>query len=152
MALDTSTLFARLVSHAQQTGLFEQVLTHEPRNAPGNGLTAAFWTEGLTPVPRASGLDKTTGRLELSVRVMTPADQEPADDIDGQCLAAVDALWTAYSGDFELGGALWAVDLLGAYGTPLQMKAGYLGQDSMLYRVMTITLPLIINDLWEQVA
>jgi hypothetical protein len=150
MTLDTSTLFSRLVAHASATGLFEQVLTHEPKSAPGNGLYAAFWTEGLAPVPGASGLAATTGRLVLSVRIMTPADQEPADDIDGRVLAAVDALWTAYSGDFELGGALWAVDLLGAFGDPLQMRAGYLGLGSTVFRVMTINLPLIINDAWGQ--
>jgi len=35
---------------------------------------------------------------------------------------------------------------------PLSALAGYLNQDGKLYRVMTVTLPIIINDIWAQVA
>jgi hypothetical protein len=75
---------------------------------------------------------------------------EPQDAIDPAMLDAVDLLCGAYSAGFTLGGALRSIDLLGTYGAPLSAKAGYLTQDSKLYRVMTITLPCIVNDLWTQ--
>jgi hypothetical protein len=43
MSLDTVSLLAAVQSHAQSLGLFEQVLLHEPENAPDNGLIAACW-------------------------------------------------------------------------------------------------------------
>ena len=44
------------------------------------------------------------------------------------------------------------VDLLGMAGSPLGAQAGYINQDGALYRVMTITLPLLITDAWTQAA
>lgn len=150
MSLGTSAILAAVISHAKATGKAERVLTHEPKSAPGNGITVAVWVQSLRPVAGASGLASTTARLELSVRVYTNFIAKPEDAIDTRLLDAVDQLMAAYSGDFELGGLIRNVDLLGEHGDPLSADAGYLEQDSKLYRVMVITLPLIVNDLWSQ--
>jgi len=76
--------------------------------------------------------------------------QEPQDAIDTNIMTAVDALMAAYSSDFDLGGLVRNVDLLGAHGDPLAADAGYLEQDKRLYRVVVISLPLICNDLYTQ--
>ena len=74
------------------------------------------------------------------------------DAIDPNLVKALNALFAAYAGDFELGGDARMVDLRGAEGAQLSAKAGYLNQDQKLYRVFTITLPVIINDAWDEVA
>jgi len=150
VSLDTKAILAAVISHAKASGRFERTLTHEPKSAPGNGLSIAVWVQNLRPVAGASGLASTTVRLELSVRAYTNMLADPQDDIDTRLLDAVDALMAAYSGDFDLGGLIRNVDLLGEHGDPLSADAGYLEQDKKLYRVMVITLPLIINDLWGQ--
>ena len=141
-----------IVSHALASGHFERVNGHEPKSAPGNGLTAAVWAQEVGPVPAGSGLQMTSGLLVFNVRLYTPMISEPQDAIDPALLAAVDALMGAYSGDFELGGNARCVDLLGQAGTPLSARAGYLEQNKTIYRVFTITLPVIVNDAWEQAA
>lgn len=152
MALDILGVTNALVSHAAASGYFETVNGHEPKNPPSSGgLTAAVWADRVTPV-RASGLDSVSVLVVFSVRIYTSAVQEPADAIDPDMLAAVDVLCAAYSGDFTLGGLLRSVDLLGAYGAPLEVRAGYLQQDGVLYRVMTIAVPCVVNDLWTEVA
>lgn len=153
MSLDGAGLLAAVTSHAQALGLFERVNKHEPKNAPGNGLTAAVWVQRIEPIKK-SGLDKTSGRIELSVRIFTSMLAEPQDGIDPNMIAAADALLAAYSGDFELGGNLQVreIDLLGEHGVPLSAQAGYIEQDRKQLRVMTITLPLIVNDIWNQEA
>lgn len=148
--MDIAGILDAVTSHAQGLGLFERVNTHEPDNAPGNGLSAAVTVAEVVPVPVASGLAGTTGRLTLNVMVFAPLPQEPADDIEPQIVRAVDALMTAYSGDFELGERVRNVDLLGAHGTPLSTTTGYVTIDAQTYRVAIITLPLIVNDLWGQ--
>lgn len=149
---DVLALFNAAQSHAQSLGLFESVNAHEPKNAPGSGLRAAVWTQSIGPV-QASGLDQTSGRIELSVRIYSNMLAEPQDAIDPQLLAAVSTLMGAYSGDFDLGvTGVRFVDVLGAYGTPLSAQAGYLNQDGKLYRVITISVPVIINDIWAQSA
>lgn len=147
---DFPALVDAAVSHAQSLGVFESVNAHEPKNAPGSGLRAAVWAQSVQPL-QASGLSQTSGRVELSVRIYQNMLSEPQDAIDPAVLTAAAALMGAYSGDFELGVAgVRFVDLLGAYGTALSAQAGYLNQDGKLYRVLTITLPVIVNDLWDQ--
>lgn len=151
MSIDATTLIGAVRDHALTTGLFERVNGHEPKNAPGNGLTAAVWVQDIGPV-LSSGLAKTSARLALNVRIYSSMLQEPQDAIDPNIVSAVDDLFTAYSSDFELGGNVRCVDLLGMAGAPLSAQAGYLEQDKKLFRVMTITLPLIVDDAWDQVA
>jgi hypothetical protein len=151
VALDTLGILAALESHALKTGRFEWVSTHEPKAAPGQGLTCAIWVDRIGPARGHSGLAATTGLLVFQVRVYTNTISDPADAIDPAMVAAVDDLMRAYSGDFELDGLVRCVDLLGMAGTPLAAQAAYLAQDGRVYRVMTITLPLLVDDVWEQV-
>lgn len=150
--IDTDALISAVADHALTLGFFERVNRHEPKNAPGLGLTAAIWVDSIAPV-RAGSLDSTTVRFAVMVRAYTSMLAEPQDAIDPNLAKAVDALIGSYSGDFTLGGDfdIRMVDLLGQFGVPLSAQAGYLEQDKKLYRVMTVTNPIIINDAWEQV-
>lgn len=152
MSMQIGALTDALESHALASGLFERVNGHEPKSSPGNGLTAAEWAQSVDPVPRASGLAATTGRVVMNVRIYQNMLAEPQDAIDPAVLAAVDELFARYSGDFTLDGLVSHVDLLGAYGVAMSAQAGYLDVGNGKYRIMTITLPLIVNDLWDQVA
>lgn len=138
------------MSQAQGLGLFENVLGHEPVSAPGSGLTYAVWVARLAPVPAGSGLIAGTGRLELNGRVFMPADTEPQDDVDTAVTDAVDKLMAALFADFTLGDTVRNVDLLGAHGTPLSAQFGFTRFDSTTYRVATLTIPLIANDVWTE--
>jgi hypothetical protein len=151
MSLNGSALLDAVKSHALASGAFERAHTHEPKNAPGSGRTWAAWLQSVGPVPAGSGLAATTARVEFRVRLYTPMLQEPQDEIDPDTMAALDTLMAAYSGDFTLGGLVKAVDLLGQAGAPLGAQAGYIPQDGKLLRVVDVTLPLIVNDVWEQV-
>jgi hypothetical protein len=156
VAQDLGTVFQSVTdaaqSHALASGWFDAVNGHEPKSAPGNGLTAAVWVDQVMPYPAGSGLAATSVIVVLNVRVYTRFIAEPADAIDPSLMAAVGALFAAYHGDFDLGGVIEAVDLLGMAGRPLSAVAGYLNQDAKIFRVMTITLPCIVSDLWDQVA
>lgn len=150
MSFAAQTILNAAVSHALASGHFERVNGHEPKNAPGRGITAAIWAQSLGPVPAGSGLTKTTARLVLNIRIYSDMLQEPQDGIDPAVLLAVDSLMSAYSGDFELGGNVRNVDLLGQAGVPMSAEAGYQNVGGTMYRIMTITLPLIVNDVWTQ--
>jgi hypothetical protein len=150
--MDIRGMLATISSHAEELGVFERVNTNEPKNAPGNGLSCAVWVDRIAPL-RSSGLPATTGLLTFNVRVYTSMTQEPVDLIDPAMTEATDLLLESYSGDFDLGDAqVRNIDLLGAYGSGLSAIAGYLNIDNKMYRIMTITLPVVINDLWAQEA
>lgn len=151
MSIDAVSIMDKLQSHAMTLGVFERVNLHEPKNAPGSGLTCAIWADFIGPVPSSSGLAATNALLVFNIRVYSNMLAEPQDYIDPEVINTVSLLMTAYSGDFELGGSVAWIDLLGQSGRVMQAQAGYINQDGKMFRVMTITLPVVMNDSWEQV-
>lgn len=148
--MDVSKLVSDLTSHAKKLGVFQAVNSHEPKAAPQNGLTCAIWAEKIGPVVGGSGLDTTSAYVVMNVRLYTSMLQQPYDGIDPRMMSAVDKLMNEYSKSFTLSGDVRAVDLFGMYGSSLSAQAGYINQDNKIYRVMTITLPLIVNDVWTE--
>lgn len=146
--MDVDAIFSVVLSHAKASGLFENVNGHEPENPPGNGLTCAVWVDALTSA--LSGLDATTAYLVFKVRIYSSAISEPVDAIDPAVLHATDVLYAAYVGDFQLGGNARMVDVRGGSGVRLSAQAGYVAADGKQLRVMTITLPVIVNDAWTE--
>src|SRR5258706_3742586 len=155
MAFDAAAvrgLFDQVQSHAMTLGLLDMVTGHEPKSAPGNGLWCAIWVQDISPMGSISGLNATSGRVTLNVRCGKSFISSPEDGIDPDILTAVTTLMGDYSGAFTLGGTVRNIDLLGQSGESLSAQAGYVTVDQKMYRVMEITLPILINDLWTQVA
>lgn len=157
MSLDAATLSGALLDDLGQLGVFDQINKHEPKSAPGRGLTTSFWINEFAPI-QASGLAVTSMRLTYDQRIYLPMVQEPQDEIDDQILDATIAVMGAYSDQFTLrdpagNQLIRCVDLLGMYSDGgLTAKAGYINQDSRIYRAMVLTIPLIIDDVFEQGA
>lgn len=151
MAVDIDGILNAIVSHALSTGYLDQVNQHEPKNRPGHGITGAVWVDHIRPV-QSSGLNSTSVVMVFNLRLYTSTLQEPQDAIDPEMVRTIDALFTAYIGDFTLGGLARGVDVRGIEGAPLDGQAGYLKQDEVLYRVFTITLPVVVNDAWDEEA
>ena len=149
---EINAIMDSMVSHALSLGVFSAVNEHEPKSQMGNAMTCAIWCDRIGPASGLSGLASTTGLLTFMARIYLPALQQPYDMIDANMIVATSRLIGAYTADFTFSDRLYAVDLQGMTGQPLEGRAGYLTQDSKLYRVMTITVPLIVNDVWEQVA
>lgn len=145
-------LFTQALSHALTLGLFENVNTHEPKSAPGNGLWCAIWVQRIRPQGSASGLSATSGVVDLMARIGASFIKQPEDGIDPNILTAASVLMKEYSGNFTLGGTVRNVDLLGQTGAALSAQAGYLQLGQRTYRVMDVSIPVIINDLWTQGA
>lgn len=153
MAIESQDIVDRLASHAMTTGMFDRVNTHEPKSKPGRGLTCAIWVDRIEPARGRAGLASTTARVVLNVRVYTNMLQNPQDAIDPNVMNAVDKLFEAYSGDFQLGNENRWIDLLGAtQGHPLFSQSGYINIDNVVMRVMTITVPVIVENAWTQAA
>jgi hypothetical protein len=149
--LDFPAIRDALASHAQATGRFDAVTKHEPFSKP-NGVHAAIWLDSLTPLPLASGLATVTVRLAFLCRIYLGAENQPYDDVDAKGLAAADRLMAAWAGDFTLNGRVRNVDIKGTHGVPLSAQAGYQRIGDKTFRVLTLTVPVIVNDVWAEVA
>ena len=148
--LDAGTIISAAVDHALGTGVFDEVNKHEPENSPGNGIACAIWPAFIEPAEKQSGLISVTTKFVLNVRLYIKWSG-PFDEVDVELIDALDALMTEYSGDFTLGGLIKNIDFFGSEGDKLRADFGYQTIDSSDYRVVTIKLPLIINDVWEEV-
>lgn len=152
--MDQTAIIDATVSHALTIGHFDRVNMEDATAPPGTELTCTFWVQSLRAYPAGSGLDSTTVRLTLGARIWLALDpMMPKDMIDPRILAAVDALITAYSADFTLGGTVRNIDLQGESGEGLGGEAGFVTMDENTeFRVFTLDIPLIINDAFPQVA
>lgn len=150
MTLGINAVINALVSHARALGRFDAVHAHEPKSLPGTGLHYAVFMSTLGPARTGSGLAATTARLELAGRVYKPFMSQPEDAIDPELVDACDDLFTAYSGDFELGGNVRNVDVFGAQGNPLSARFGYANVDKQTYRTIEIVIPVVVNDAFNQ--
>jgi hypothetical protein len=149
--LDLKPVLNALVSHAAGLGYFTRVNTHEPKSAPlRGGFTGAIWAQNLRP--HRSGLASTTVRVEWRFRIYTNMLADPQDAIDPALMDAACALIAEYSMNFTLDGLVRSVDLLGEAGNPLGFQAGYLPVDKALFRIIDLTLPVVINDAFTQEA
>ena len=148
---EVQDLFDRLQSFALESARFDSVNAHEPKNQPGNNVSMSLWIQDIRPV-RTSGLNSTSALLVFNGRIYTSMTSQPYDLIDSNVLSAAVYMIGALSGDFELGGAddVRMIDLLGANGEQLAGRAGYVEIDRHMYRVMTLTIPVVINDMWSQ--
>ncbi len=151
MSLGVRTLIIRIADHGKQSGAFQRVLIGEPKSPPGPGRTMAVWAAPMAPA--GSGLASTSMALRFLVRVYVPY-VEPSDtqNVELSALEAVDVLLDAYNGDFTLGGTVRQVDIFGEHGQALVVDPGYVTLDSKIFRVMDITLPIVVNDVYDQAA
>ena len=145
-------LFAAMKTQAEQSGLFQRVIGHEPRSAPGAGYSYCLWLGPVQPVGRVSGLGQTAGRVIINARVLTPLIEKSEDQIETQMLRTILQLIGFYSGSITVGGTVMEIDLLGAYGVPLEAgNVGYMEIGGSHFRVAELTIPVIIDALWTQV-
>lgn len=141
-----------LISHAAASGHFTSVNSTDIGSVPtSEGISAVVWPRSVRPIPERSGLASTSVVVSFMVRFFRSMNSDPLGEIDPAMIDAVDALMNAYTGNFTLGGIVAEVDLLGQYGDPLSMESGYIDMgDDGKFRIVDITVPLVINDVWTQ--
>lgn len=152
MALNTQQYMDALISHAGSTGYFVSLNSVDVGSVPTNeGLSAVLWPRRITPAPGRSGLASTSVVMTFVMRLFHSSATDPLGQIDPLMISATDALLNAYSSDFTLGGIVAEVDLLGQYGEALRSDSGWLDMgDDGKFRIVDITIPLVINDVWTQ--
>jgi hypothetical protein len=149
MALDIQSILDNVASHAMSTGHLDVVLGYISKQSPTNGITAAIYVERITPI-KSSGLNNTSIRIDLEMQIYSSTYMEPYDGIDANLVRAVDAVYTNFIGDIELGGEARHIDIFGAYGRALDVRSGYLNVTGKELRVFQIIIPIIVDDVWPQ--
>jgi hypothetical protein len=148
-----NTQFARIVSPCKQIGAFRSnVIQHEPKAAPTSLPALALWWSGIGPARGFSGLAATSVRIQYSGRIYVNFKSRDEEDIDPQLMSLTSQVIGAFSSAFTLGGDVAFIDLLGGYGEPLSATPAYIAQDGQEFRVAELVIPLVVDDVWKQVA
>jgi hypothetical protein len=142
-----------LISFTKRLGIFQAVQGHEPKGAPRNNLTAALWLQAMAPAIGQSGLESTSLRVAWFLRIYQNFLSEPQDAIDPKVMRAMASVMEALTANFDLDiPQVRAIDLLGITGPPMAAEAGYIEINRTMYRCMTLTIPIIVDDAFVQVA
>lgn len=142
-------VLATVLDVVAKTGKFEAVIGYEPLSAPTERLTAAvFIADEWAPIAESSGLAAADARLVVMVRIMRRALTEPIGDVDLDALEAADAVMDALCADFTLGDSVRQIDVLGNSGQQLSVQPGWATIDKTIFRLMDITVPVEINNVW----
>lgn len=149
MAVNITGIFDAMISHAQSLGYFQQVNQHESKQSAFEGLTCEIWIEQVNPV-KTSALNSTTVRIQFEVRMYSGTLSEPYDDVETDLMLALDALMREYMGDFTLGGLVRQIDVFGAYGPGVACRTGFINHDGKEFRVFSLNVPVLVDDLWDQ--
>ncbi len=150
--MDVQGIYDAVVGHHRATGRYEHVVGHEPKSAPDDALTGAIWVRRIRPIALASGLDASSAILTLMSRTYHNMLVDPMDEIDPAIALTVVDVMTRLHGDLTLGGLARNIDVLGQFGEAFAAQDGYIGQDGRIYRVMDLTIPVVVNDVFPQVA
>jgi hypothetical protein len=153
MALNLKPAYDRILSLCGATAMFDAVQNHEPKSAPVKGArdcSLAVFLDWIGPAVSQSGQKSTTGRVVLIGRIYVPMVTSKPGDAELRAGLAAAKVIEVLSGDFELGGSVRCVDLMGATGTPLSAQGGYVDISNTKFRIMDVAIPLIINDIWAQ--
>lgn len=145
-AADAEALFSAIRSRAKKLAVFDATIGHDPENAPPAGLSCSIMLGPVKPVT-SSGLAAVSGQVTLMIHVWSFAQKRPLDDVDPKVLAATCSLMGAFAGDFTLNGTVREVDLFAMEATP-----GYVNFQDKEFRTMQISLPIVINDMFQEVA
>lgn len=146
----------KIESTAKRLGRFDKVQTHEPKSAPGSGLTFACWLQELRPVAVASGLNVTSMLVVFNASIYINMLSEPQDAIDVDVATVAAELAAEFHGGFEVvddriaNSVRAELDLLGRHGVPMNTRAGYINQDGKLLRVFVLAIPIIAYDVFDQ--
>lgn len=146
-----------IMTLALSSGLFDDVQAHEAKNAPdAHGLHCQFHGARIWPV-QSSGLASVSVRVEFQLDVMLNMLSDPADAIDPVVMNAAGEIMSVLAGGYTLNGIARDVDIYGADGEPMRAEAGYVtigggqasGTGGRMFRVMSVFIPIVINDVWD---
>lgn len=147
MSLDTRAIMEALSTIGKKSGLFVRVSKFEPRGQPGNRVTLSLISGPMQPIT-SSGLNNASLRWQIDGRVYLPMNYEPQEDADIVLTAAAAKFLEDLCGQFTLGGLVRCVDVFGSDGAPLSATPGYMEQNDKMFRVITLVIPLLINQQW----
>jgi|SRR3990167_4280412 len=142
MAFDPTTVMRAVQTFLAASARFPAGVSVGAPNAPPGGMTAAVWFDGFEPSMEASGLAALSGTVTFTVRMYRPIANEPNETVEIEMSQAAFELLEDFCGDFDFGDS--NVRNFDPNRTAIRAEeAEYKG---VIYSIIDITVPLLVND------
>lgn len=145
MAFRIKATLQALHSHFAKSGYFPHVQIGEPKQPIGEKLGVAIFPVSMSNTVMFGG-GKPRELHVVTCRIYKDMLEDPEDQIEFAITEAVAEAASNIIGDFDLESTVNHVDICGQYGTPLSVTFGYLTLSNVMYRLVDITVPIIVDD------
>lgn len=129
-------------SHLMATGRFTDVRIGEPKDPPAN-FTAALMSDEAD-VPETT-LSANVDRYAFVIRVYANM-RDNEEQIELRLLDIYDETEAELFGEFDLGGTIRSIDATGYRGTWGYQSIGRTDGTGIMYRILDIRVPVIVDD------
>ena len=143
MSFDVTATLRSIESKLLSSGYFKHVQIGEPKGPAEQRFTAAIF---MSDVSRADlPLAEVNHVYTVLVRIYDDMLREPQEDVEIEMSNVLDKFLNDLCGEFDLGATIRHVDVGGIWGTALGAKWGYIDLNNWMYRVVDVTVPLVVN-------
>lgn len=143
-----ATSLSALSSALKATGVFEAVVSAEPKSSPPTkGMSVALFLASIGPGEIT--LSQASAVYTFTVRIFLNALGQSPEALELAIAAGVDTIMDKLAEDFTLGDSIRAPDFGGIFGTQVGGETGYIEVNGNMFRVFDLTVPLIVNDAWS---
>ncbi len=127
------------------SGRFATTDLGEPESLPdGTQLHARVWNMGR----QVAYITQSTvvSLYNIRVRMYRNAFTEPTADIEYMLAESVQDIASDLLGDFDLGATVAYIDAAGIHGRGLRADWGHAPVSGVMFRVVDMTIPIVVND------
>ncbi len=144
MAFNIKATMEAVHGYLLASGYFAQVQVGEPKQPPREELAASIFMDAVSVASLTLGT--TIERHVLTVRLYRDMLSEPQQEIEYDLAMAVSQISGDLLGDYDLGATIRNVDAAGQHGPPMGASWGYAEVGGVMYRVVDLLVPLIVDD------
>ena len=147
MAFDIKNTLHAVETYVQNLGLFSTVQIGEPKQAVGQGLHAAIYMQSVSIIMiYVGGETRDSHIVQLRVyKDMLAENTDPQNNLESELASVVSKLMENLLGDTDLESSIMSIDAGGMDGGSMTATYGYLTLGGVMYRVVDINIPLIVN-------
>lgn len=141
----TNTL-DRIVTYLQGDGGIRTAQAGEPKSPPTGvqGVFASVIMRSTSIV--ALTLNGTIEQHVILIRLYRDMLAEPQKSIEVDLATAAQRIQADIAGEYDLGASIRSVDVGGEYGEPMRTDWGYVTISDRMYRIVDISVPLLVDD------
>lgn len=144
MAFNITATLDAMASKLQASGYFQEVKIGEPKAPPNAPIAAAIYMSRVGVAQLTLGT--TIESHVVIVRIYTNMLEEPTAKIETDLAIVASDFMADLAGEFDLGGSVRNVDVGGQHSGGLSAEWGYIDLSGKWYRVVDVTVPLIVDD------